>query len=299
MPKQRILFIINPISGHKGKKSFPDSVARCLDSGEFHYETVFTSHAGHASSLAAEAVGHYDIVAAVGGDGTINEVARSLIGKEVVLAIIPLGSGNGLARCLHIPLNPNRALRLLREGEVQTIDSATVNGTPFVSVAGIGLDAQTAFDFSNDPRRGIIPYTKYALANYHNFKEETYSITFDGQETFRCNPLLITFANSNQFGYHAIIAPKSSLQDGLIDACILNRPPVLQAPTAVLDMMCGRLDHSRHFTEIQARHILVERASNGVVNIDGEPMMLPATLDIRVVPSSLRVLCPPLENQSK
>ena len=294
MPKKRILFIVNPISGNKAKQNFPDRVARCLDSADFDYEIVFTAHAGHATELAEEAVGRYDIVAAVGGDGTINEVARSLIGTETALAVIPYGSGNGLARSLHLPLRTDKAITLLQNSEIQRIDTATINGTPYISVAGIGLDAQTAYDFSRDPRRGFLPYSQYALANYLHFKEERYTLIFDGQTTLECSPLLITFANANQFGYHAIIAPQASLQDGLIDTCILNRPTLLQAPDTALKMMAGRLDHSRYFTEIKAQHTQVKRSQEGVVNIDGEPVMMPATLDIRIVPESLRILIPTL-----
>lgn len=292
MPKKRILFIVNPISGHKAKQSFPNRVAHCMAFANFFNEIVFTTHAGHATELAAEAVGRYDIVAAVGGDGTINEVAHSLIGTETALAVIPYGSGNGLARSLHLPLRTDKALALLPKGTIQAIDTATINGTPFVSVAGIGLDAQTAYDFSRDPRRGFLPYSQYALANYLHFKEERYKITFDGQSTLECSPLLITFANANQFGYNAVIAPHASLQDGLIDTCILNRPNLLQAPTTAMKMMTGHLDRDRHFTEIKAQQILVERASEGVVNIDGEPVVMPATLDIRMVPASLKIVCP-------
>ena len=292
MSRRRILFIVNPISGHRDKRRFGDEVAVVLDGEEIAYEIVFTKRAGHATELAAAAVKEgYDIVAAVGGDGTLNEVARGLLHSDTAMAVIPCGSGNGLARCLHLPLKTSDALRLLKEAKVERIDTATVNGELFLSVAGIGLDAQTAFDFARDPRRGFIPYAHYASSNYFHFKPETVKITFDGRKTLTCSPMLVTFANSNQYGYNAVIAPHASLQDGLLDTCILSRPPLPVLPAFVTMLMHGLLDRSRYLTEIQAAHITVERPSAGVVNLDGEPVMMDAVLDVRVLPGSLGVVC--------
>ena len=292
MSKKRILFIVNPISGHHDKKRFRECVARELGGESFSYDIIFTEYAGHATELSLGAVGRYDIVAAVGGDGTLNEVAHILVGTDTTLAVIPYGSGNGLARCLHIPLNTEKALRLLQNGRIQQIDTGSVNGRFFLSVAGIGLDAQTAYDFSRDPRRGFFTYAHYVTTNYLHYKPETVNITFDGCKTLTCSPLLITFANSNQFGYNAVIAPHASLQDGLLDICILKRPPLPVIPDIVTKLMIGKLDKSRYLKEIQASHITVERPTEGVVNIDGEPVMMDAVLDIRIVPQNLTVIAP-------
>lgn len=248
MSKKRILFIVNPISGHHDKRRFAESVQRELGGDDIAYEVVFTERAGHATELAAAAVGEYDIVAAVGGDGTLNEVACGLIGTGTILAVIPCGSGNGLARHLRIPLNTRKALRLLVCGQVQRIDTCVVNDRLFLSVAGIGLDAQTAYDFSQDPRRGFMTYAHYVATNYFHPKPETVSITFDGDNPLSCSPLLITFANSNQFGYNAVIAPHASLQDGLIDVCILQRPPLPAIPDILSKLIRKRLDKSRYIT---------------------------------------------------
>ena len=292
MSKKRILFIVNPISGHRDKRRFREHVASVLGGENITYEIAFTERAGHATELAETAAGKYDIVAAVGGDGTLNEVARGLVGTDTALAVIPCGSGNGLARCLHIPLNTDKALRLLTQGRIQRIDTGTVNGQIFLSVAGIGLDAQTAQDFAQDPRRGFITYAHYAVSNYLHPKPETVSITFDGREPITCSPMLITFANSNQFGYNAVIAPHASLQDGLLDTCILTRPPLPVVPDIVAKLMDGRIDKSRYLKEVQAAHITVERPAAGVVNIDGEPVMMDDNLDIRIEPLNLKVLAP-------
>ena len=293
MSKKRILFIVNPISGHRDKRRFGEEVAAVLDGEEIAYEIVFTERAGHATELAEVAVKEgYDIVAAVGGDGTLNEVARGLLHSDTAMAVIPCGSGNGLARCLHLPLKTSDALRLLKEAKVERIDTATVNGELFLSVAGIGLDAQTADDFARDPRRGFIPYAHYASSNYFHLKPETVKITFDGRKTLTCSPMLVTFANSNQYGYNAVIAPHASLQDGLLDTCIVSRPSPLDIPFMVSMLMHGHLDKSSHLTEFQSSHITVERSSAGVVNIDGEPVIMEAKLNIRITPQNLRILVP-------
>lgn len=291
MSLQRILFIVNPISGHRKKENFPDLVRKVLDKSLFEYEVVFTERGGHAQELAQQAAeSHFDVVAAVGGDGTINEIAQSLIGTEVAMALIPYGSGNGLARCLHLPLRPQNAIKTLNHSRVMAMDTATVNEVPFVSIAGVGLDAQTAFDFSNDPRRGFVSYVKYALENYIHFEPQKYVLTFDDAMTVECSPLLISFANSNQFGYNAVIAPQSDLCDGLLDICILNRPPIGIAPLVATQMMLEKLNHSRYFTEFKAQKIVVKRPADSVVNIDGEPVMFPKDLEIKVVPHSLNVV---------
>ena len=292
MSKKRILFIVNPISGHRDKRKFGEEAAAVLGGGDITYEIVFTECAGHATELASSSAGDYDIVAAVGGDGTLNEVARGLLHSDTAMAVIPCGSGNGLARCLHLPLKTSEAIRLLRDGRVECIDTGTVNGKLFLSVAGIGLDAQTAEDFARDPRRGFIPYAHYATNNYFHLKPETVRITFDGRKTLTCSPMLVTFANSNQYGYNAVIAPHASLQDGLLDTCILSRPPLPLIPAFVGMLMHGHLDRSRYLTEIQSARITVERPSSSVVNIDGEPVMMEAVLEVRVVPQSLRVVVP-------
>ena len=292
MSKKRILFIVNPISGHRDKRRFREQVASVLGRENITYEIAFTECAGHAVDMAKSAADVYNIVAAVGGDGTLNEVARGLIGTDTAMAVIPCGLGNGLARSLHIPLNTDKALRLLMQGRIQRIDTGTVNGQLFLSVAGIGLDAQTAHDFARAPRRGFLTYAHYAVSNYLHPKPETVSITFDGREPLTCSPMLITFANSNQFGYNAVIAPHASLQDGLLDMCILNRPPLPSIPIVVTKLMDGRIDTSRYITEIQAAHITVKRPAAGVVNIDGEPMMMDANLDIRIKPLSLAIVMP-------
>ena len=228
MSRKRILFIVNPISGHRDKRRFGESVAGSLGDREFAYEIVFTERAGHATDLASAAVGKYDIVAAAGGDGTLNEVARGLLHSDTAMAIIPCGSGNGLARCLHIPLNTHKALHILTTGRIESIDTGTVNGRLFLSVAGIGLDAQTAHDFAQDPRRGFVTYAHYATSNYFHLKPQTV------------------------------------------------------------------IDRSRYLTEIQSAHITVERPSTGVVNIDGEPVIMDATLEVGIVPKSLRIVTPTL-----
>lgn len=292
MSKKRILFIVNPISGHRDKRRFGEEAAAVLGGGDIQYEIVFTERAGHATELATAAVGNYDIVAAAGGDGTLNEVARGLLHSDTAMAVIPCGSGNGLARCLHLPLKTSEAIQLLRQGKIERIDTATVNGELFLSVAGIGLDAQTADDFARDPRRGFIPYAHYATNNYFHLKPETVHITFDGNKTLTYSPMLVTFANSNQYGYNAVIAPHASLQDGLLDTCILSRPPLPVIPAFVGMLMHGHLDRSRYLTEIQSAHITVERPSAGVVNIDGEPVMMEAALHVQVLPQSLRVVVP-------
>ena len=290
--KRQILFVVNPISGRHDKSVFPQKVRNTLDHSLYSAEIVYTEYAGHAAELSQRAVDDgFDVVAAVGGDGTINEVARALVGTDVAMAVVPFGSGNGLARCLHLPHSHSKALEQINGFHTLRIDTARVNGCPFLSIAGVGLDAQTAYDFSRDPNRGFVTYVKYALDNYLHREPIRYKMRFDDQMTIECSPLLVTFANSNQFGYNAVIAPKSSLTDGMLNACILNRPPVVLSLHLANQLMLGYIDHSKYFTETKFQKVVVERPEDDVVNVDGEPIMLPARLEIEVVPQSLTMVC--------
>ena len=182
MKKQLIRFIINPISGKKHKDHLPSQIEEYLDHSKFDYEVFVSQYAGHAAILAKDAVNqHIDILAVAGGDGSINEVGAPLIGTDMALAVIPCGSGNGLSRCLNIPLDPVKALEVINGNSRRKIDTVSVNGTPFISISGTGYDAKVAEDYSKDPRRGFDTYFKYIIRNYVTMKEQPYTVVMPDQ----------------------------------------------------------------------------------------------------------------------
>ena len=292
MEKKKIIFVVNPIAGKGKKEMFPLWVDELLDKSLYDYELVYTKCKGHAKQLAAEALNDgFEIVAAVGGDGTLNEVAQALINTEGVLAIVPFGSGNGLARMLSLPLQPPKVIKnVLNRCRVKSIDTALVNGVPFVSIAGFGLDAETADAFAKDGHRGFLTYSKIAVEKYFHAQIDSCTITLNDNVTFDSRPLMVTFANSNQFGYEAKIAPKALLDDGLLDVCILKKPLLPAAPFVATQLLAGHIHHSPYFQSLQAKKIFVRRKKNAVVNIDGEPIMMDKDLLVEIKPLSLKVL---------
>ena len=291
MSKQKIRFIINPISGKKHKDHLPEQIKTHLDLTKFDYEITVSEYAGHAKLLAQEAIdAHYDILAVAGGDGSINEVGTKLIGTDITLAVIPCGSGNGLSHCLNIPTDPVKALQIINGNQRRKIDTVEVNGLPFISISGTGYDAKVADDYSKDPRRGFETYFKYILRNYITMKEQHYSIVLPN-ETLDVNAFFISFANSNQMGFDVPISPKASLWDGLVDLCIVQKPNPLELPIMGGFMLDGMMDKAPKVKIIQTPEATIIRPQADVINLDGESIMMEKDLHLQVNPLSLNIIC--------
>lgn len=289
--KQRILFVVNPISGGKKKKSVAKRVMADLDAALFDAMFAFTEYAGHANELAAQAVANrVDVVVAVGGDGTINEIAAALIGTETALGIIPEGSGNGLALYLGIPLNERAAIRRLNRAEPMTIDSGAINGLPFFNMAGIGFDASVSDRFANDNIRGTIGYMKAVISEISTYKPKRYVLDIDGRVLER-EAFMVSVANSPQYGNNAYIAPQASVTDGLLDVCIIHKFPLYTIPMMVYHLFNKTANQSEYVEIVPGKRIRIERQAADAVHVDGEPKEMGAVLDIAVNPATLRILC--------
>jgi YegS/Rv2252/BmrU family lipid kinase len=287
--KRKALFIINPVSGGKRKDKVPELIQKNLDISLFEPTIVFTDNALHANELAKDAVGKYDYVVAVGGDGTVNEIASSIIGTEATLGIIPFGSGNGLARFLGIPMNTAEAIRTLNKERVEVIDSAKLNGQYFFNMAGMGFDAHISEVFSHDKTRGFGAYIRSAFREIANYRSETYHLEIDGV-TYVHEAFMLSFANSSQYGNNAHVSPCASVQDGLIDVCIIKPFPLYRFPEMGFRMFTKTAEGSKYVKIIRAKHVIVKRSKNGPVHLDGEPQMLGAEAEINVVPRSLKII---------
>lgn len=291
MPK-KIRFIINPISGVNRNKILDDIIRENIDKDKYVYEIVNTERAFHAIELSREAVEKkYDIVVAVGGDGSVNEVAKALIGTNVNLGIIPAGSGNGLARHLKIPFNPVNAVKTINEAQSKLIDTINLNNESCISIAGVGFDALVAKKYAKEGRRGFWTYVKIITQEYISYKPKNYKLNIDGNEIER-KALFICFANSNQFGYNTQIAPDAEVDDGLIDICIFQKIPLIETPLLSQLIFLRQLGKSRFVEIIKAKNVIVERKRNRVVNIDGEPVKIDKVLNVKINPSSLNVIVP-------
>jgi len=290
--KKRILFIINPISGTRDKLFIESYIIKYINHNLFFFDIVFTEYAHHASKLAKEAVEkEYDAVVAIGGDGSINEVALGLVNSNTALGIIPNGSGNGLAHYLKIPLNVQKAIEIINNFNILPIDTATINEKLFVSVAGLGFDALVANDFSHAKTRGFFSYLKIIIRNYFTYRRKTYILYFNNTKIEK-KAMMITLANSNQFGFNTIIAPNAVINDGLLDVCLIDKIPVFEAPLLSLLLFLRRIDVSKRIEIFKTSELTILQNKNRVVHIDGDPQNFTKKLQIKVKPLSLKVIVP-------
>ncbi|EJW96359.1 diacylglycerol kinase catalytic region [gut metagenome] len=288
--KQRILFIINPISGTKNKKAILGTIADHLDDERFEYETAMTEYAGHAEELAKAAVTKgIDIVAAVGGDGTVNEVARAVVHSNTALAIIPCGSGNGLARHLQIPMNAAKAIEVINRNHVADLDYGKINEHPFFCTCGMGFDAFISLKFAQSKKRGFMTYIDNTLREGVKYKSETYTITTE-EGTFEENAFLIACANASQYGNNAYIAPKASMEDGLMDIIIMKPFSTIEAPQIIMQLFNKTLPSNNHVEVMQARKLHISRPNEGAIHCDGDPMMMGKELDIELFQKSFKAV---------
>ena len=288
----RIVFIVNPISGVGKHRAIEKLVAGRFDGTGISPAILYTNGPGHATILAAEAARDgVEIVAAVGGDGTVNETAAGLVGTETALAIVPSGSGNGLARHLGIPMNLKKALDLIRHGKIIKIDTATINDQLFVNVAGIGFDAAVARKFAEAGTRGFSTYFRITTSSYMNYKPKQYSLVIDGKVVKR-RALLISFANSSQFGNNTTLDPGASVDDGYIDVCIVGKMPYWKALLYAPLLFLKRFDRTKYIEIIRAKEVVLRRKKGRNVHLDGEARKMGKELTMRVNPLSLRVVVP-------
>ncbi len=290
MDKIRILFIANPISGTHDKQPIIDSLPRFLSEERFAWDVAWTDHRGHAAELAEEAARQgIDVCAAIGGDGTVNEVARSLCHTNTALAIIPMGSGNGLARHIQIPMNPDGALEVLAHCDIKALDYGLINDIPFFCTCGMGFDAFISEKFAGSGKRGLLTYIESALKGGLSYQPETYEIELDGQ-TEHHKAFLIACGNASQYGNNFYIAPQASMSDGLLDVTIMEPFNMLEAPQIVMQMLNKTLDTNSRIKTFQCRSLHVHRAHPGVIHYDGDPAEAGTDIDIRLVPKGLRVV---------
>lgn len=289
---KNIAFIINPISGtnSKNKKKLPKTIMQLLDPEQWLPNIVFTERPHHATELATQfARMGFDAVVAVGGDGTVHEVAEGLRGTATALGILPLGSGNGFARHLSIPVNANRAIEMLNHSEPISVDYGMANEHFFISTCGTGFDALVADRFAGSTKRGFKTYVADILKDVLTYKAQTYHLTGDGIDISH-KAFLITFANAGQWGYEAYIAPKASVQDGKLDICIMSSSALWASPSLALRLFTKSIDNSLFMDTIQAKEVLLEREEAAPFHIDGDPVDMPKDIRIRIVPDGIRVL---------
>jgi len=278
-----MLFIVNPISGKSRKERI---INRLKADGQ---KVVCTEYAGHAEKLAREA--SEKIIVAVGGDGTVNEVAKGILGSDKILGIIPCGSGDGLALHLGISRNFNKALKTLTEGRIHIIDTASINGKPFFSVCGIGFDAVVSERFAHSGKRGLMNYIEQGLKTWREYTPEKYTICIDGK-SWENEAALITVGNSNQWGNNAKIAPLADISDGMLDVTVVDMFNTMDMPALGYLLLTGRLDHNSKVHCYRGKEISISRKTEGPAHADGDWFEAGTEINISILPHSLNVLVP-------
>lgn len=254
-------------------------------------EVLFTNAPKHATQIAEAAVKRRcDIVVAVGGDGSVNEIGKALVSTDTALAIIPTGSGNGLARHLGIPLEASRAIDVISEGQMKTIDSVQINDQFYFGIAGIGFDAQISWDFAEYGRRGFLSYLLLTLKQFPSYQPRSYELVIDGDKIEK-EAFLVSFANGSQFGNGVAIAPEAQIDDGYLDVVVLKKFPKTSLARLVWKLFHHTIHHSRYVETFRCKKVSIQEP-NLRAHIDGEPVFFPDGMKLEVVPSSLKVLVP-------
>lgn len=288
--KRNIFFIINPISGTNSKKTLPGIIHETMDSSKWNVHTQYTEYPGHATALALEAIKQqYDTVVAIGGDGTINEVATALCDTDVALGIVPCGSGNGFARHLHLPLNTAAALQVINKGDSDYVDYCTVNDKVFFCTCGAGFDAQVSQKFSEAGSRGMVTYLKTTINEYFKYHGERFSITIDGN-LIEEKAFVIACCNAAQYGNNAFIAPQASMQDGMIDVTIIHNFNLIDGALLGARMLTRLIEHDKHVSIYRGRDIIIKRSKPDIIHIDGDPQMMGTDLYISCKSRGLKVI---------
>lgn len=292
--KKKVLIIANPVSGSRNRvrKSLPSLAKSILDHSVFDYSIQWTESRGHAGLLAVSALeDKTDIIVVAGGDGTLNEVINVIADTPLVLGILPLGSGNGLARHMQFPMQISNALRIINQMKVEEIDLGSYHDSVFCSVAGLGFDAYVAKLFDNSITRGFLSYTMYTIKAMFRYPFFDYQLTAN-HSTYQGQCFFITACNSSQYGYNMKIAPQASLQDGLLDVCILKKFPRWKSLYLVILVLSGKHENNKYFERILTSELTIKTKNPVNFQVDGEPFQMEKEVTLKIKPASLKMIVP-------
>ncbi|MGK0237423.1 MAG: diacylglycerol kinase (ATP) [Candidatus Pelagisphaera sp.] len=288
-----MVFIINPLSGKSGKGPIrKERIDAFIQSKGLNARAILTERAGHATELAMRCVKEGAArVICVGGDGTMNEVARVLVGIEILFGLVPMGSGNGLARHLGLPLRFEDALENATSGSVLSIDTGVANGHPFFNVMGIGLDAEIGMRFNRSRRRGLAAYIVLGLKTFAYYRPSQYIVEADGNR-LELEVDLIVVANSSQYGNDAFIAPDASLEDGKLNMVAVEPFGLVAGLSLLRRVFAKTLYRSAKVHALCSEAFTVRLSKRECFHVDGEILECEGKIDIRARPRSLRMIVP-------
>ena len=282
--------MVNPKSGVQKKHKIPQLIEEFIDRNKFDFSIEYTERVGDAGKIARGAVQRgVDVIVAVGGDGTVNEVGAAIVHTNIALGVIPCGSGNGFARHLGLPLDPRKAIEFINNSSVVCIDYGKLNGRPFFCACGVGFDAVVSNTFAKGSRRGLFSYIQNTLIELTKYKPEMYEVeAYNVKKHYKA--FMIACGNASQYGNNAYIAPHASMRDGLLNVSILRPFLPLEAPMIANQLFTNSIDNCDRVVTLSAPWIRITRNAPGPVHYDGEPCVMEANLVIEVVPSGINVL---------
>jgi len=291
--KKKICFIINPKSGTASKSRLPGLIKKILSPELFEVEILKTEYAGHATELTQKALYKgFDFIVAAGGDGTVNEIARTMVHGKATLGIIPLGSGNGLARDLGISMDMKKAIETIITGNIITIDYCKANDYAFFCTCGVGFDANVSERFSEGKKRGPISYVKSAITEYIKFQPDTYKITLDDGTTVEEEAFLVTCANASQYGNNAYIAPNANIRDGKMDIVVLAPLLPIDVGPIAIQLFTKQIENNNRVSHFRSEKVIIKRTKPGPMHIDGEPIYSEKEIVVQTIPAGLNVIAP-------
>lgn len=286
---KKILFIVNPISGNGKQKNIASIIKRYLDKDKFSFELKFTKHQDHAREIILEQKDYFDILIAVGGDGSVNQMGTLLINSQVIFGIVPAGSGNGLARHLNIPLNFESAIDVINSyREPMKIDVAKINEKYFLSTAGTGFDAHIAWKFSTSNTRGFLTYAKITLRELFKYRIKKYELMFNDQ-IIKIPAFIVTIANSNQYGNNAYVSPESKLDDGFLRLIIVKPFPFYYMPLLIFRLFNKSLLKSKFVDHFTLKKLGINSQFHRV-QLDGESITIRRKINIEIIPNCLNII---------
>ena len=295
---KKVLFIVNKYSGMGYQTAIEGRILDTCKKNDTKCSIEYTQRRGHAISLANEASKNgFDYVVAVGGDGTINEVARGLLNSDTPMGILPRGSGNGLARHLGISVILTDAIDNLFHNKVMKIDTLSINDKLSLNVSGIGFDGHVANLFANKKIRGLVGYVRITVKEYFQFQEFEAEVSVDNQTVVR-KSFIIAVANSSQYGNNIKIAPLASVRDGILHLTVMRKIPLYRLDH-IFTFLKGSLTNSEMFEILEGKEVRIKTSQPVPYHIDGEPCGLNNSFNIQLRPASLSVLVPDGQRQAK
>ena len=290
--REPILFIVNPLSGKGIAKNLPGKISGSFHNSRYTPVVVITNNPGEATAIAQDYINKdFTKIFAVGGDGTANEVAQALVNTDATMGIIPIGSGNGLARHLRIPMDIAKAARLVFRQKIALIDYGVANDNPFFCTAGLGFDAQVGARYSELTKRGFYNYARATVKEYLNYEPRIFKI-HNGNYSMEKEAFLITVANASQFGNNAYIAPDADITDGLLDVTVISPFPRFMCPSICIKLFSKKLGNSKYVEMFRIKELEIQQRDSMFIHLDGEPKLLNEPVRFKVKPLGLKVYVP-------